>query len=79
MDTKLGKIKSYSKGIGEIESDENLYMFLDKDLIAKENKESYNLNEEVLFRGETVKGVNRAFFVRKPKDEEEVKKYIIRK
>ena len=79
MDTKVGKIKSYNKGMGEIESDKNTYRFLDKDLIPKDNQESYNLNEEVLFRGEKVQGINRAFFVRKPKNEEEVKKYIIHK
>ena len=60
MQYKVGKVKNYKGGVGNIITPEKMYMFLDTDI--KDN-EIVNNDDIVIFGDENKK--DRAFFVKK--------------
>lgn len=58
----IGKIRSYDNFVGEIVSQKGTYMFTNKDLSTEEE---ININDTVIFRGENVQNIKKAFFIRK--------------
>ena len=65
MASKVGKVIEFDGYTGEIVDKEKKYIFLDQDIL--DNVEN---NDIVVFQGEKVGDINRAFLVRKlaPKD-----------
>lgn len=61
MRFQIGKIIKYDGQYGEIISHNNNYKFLKKDI---ETSLDLKTNDYVLFRGEFVNGIYRAFFVK---------------
>lgn len=66
MDSKntlnIGKIRNYDNFIGEIVTNDGVYLFANESI---SDKESLNVEDTVMFRGEEIQGVKKAFFVKK--------------
>ena len=58
----IGKIRAYDNYIGEIIAKDGTYIFVNEDNI---NTEKFKLNDIVMFRGEEIQGLKKAFFVKK--------------
>jgi hypothetical protein len=58
----IGKIRAYDNYIGEIIAKDGTYIFVNEDNI---NNEKFKLNDIVMFRGEEIQGLKKAFFVKK--------------
>lgn len=61
MKFEVGKVIAYDDHVGEVVSSTGTYKFLDSDIVSKKN---IKIDDYVLFRGEVVNQVNRAYFVR---------------
>jgi hypothetical protein len=61
VEYNYGKIIKYNGFTGEILAEDGIYLFLSGDV--KDNNVS--LNDDVIFRGEIVHNVKKAFFIRK--------------
>lgn len=59
---KIGKIRKYENSVGEIVSNAGNFMFTE-DCIA--SSETINVDDYVLFRGEEIGPIKKAFFLRK--------------
>ena len=77
MLAKIGKIKKYDNGVGEIVTENDQYLFTFEDI---DDGEQYEVNDIVIFRGEKEDKINRAFFVKKyNKETEEIYKKLLQK
>ena len=72
----IGKIKNYNCSTGEIVSKEGIYIFT-QDNIAE--GEELATNDMVLFRGEQVKDVKVAYFIKKLSPEKNLEEQIYTK
>lgn len=59
---KIGRVRSYDNSVGEIVTLDEKYIFT-KDSIAE--TEELSTNDMVVFRGEEIQGMKRAFFIRR--------------
>lgn len=66
MDSKntlnIGKIRNYDNFVGEIVTNDGVYLFANENI---SDKESLKVEDTVMFRGEEIQGVKKAFFVKK--------------
>ena len=64
MQYKIGKVRNYDKGAGDIVTPEKKYLFLDTDVVYDQDDDKI-VNEDVVIFGD--EGKERAFFVKKIK------------
>lgn len=58
----IGKVRTYENSAGEIVSNDGTYLFTEDSISSNEE---ISLNDMVLFRGEEIHGIKKAFFIRK--------------
>lgn len=65
----IGKIKSYDNFVGEIVAKDGTYIFTSYEVL----EEPINPNDMVIFRGEQIQNINKAFFIKRINPEKDLK------
>lgn len=72
----IGKVRTFDNYFGEIIAQDGIYMFISEDISPSEVIE---VNDIVLFRGEEINNVKKAFFIKKINKDLNLEEEILQK